>query len=221
MRRKRYLASVLAVAVVLSLTACGTQNNENADSVEETESAETNESEVVSTLLPAAYFISGQAGEKFEVKTEEIKKGVTVSYVEAEAYQPEGSGYRIDLVKSEFDGVDLTSYDVSELALEFWIKSSDSRMISINSNNNILRMGRGDYFTSFVDATQYVDFKGNVLRLKAGEWTKITLPLQDAKDFDGLLARDSVTWARFLVQNLDEGVKICVSDFNIVKINEN
>lgn len=219
MRRKRYLASVLATLFVFSLAACGTKKQENTDSVEEAESVETTESEVVSPLLPAAYFISGQPGKKFEVKTEEIKKGVTVSYVEAEAFQPEGSSYRIDLVKSEFDGVDLTSYDLSELALEFWMKSSDSRVISIN-NSNILRMGRGDYFTNFGDATQHVDFKGNILRIKAGEWTKITLPLDEAKDFDSMLTKDSVTWARFLIQNLDEGVKICVSDLNIVKINQ-
>lgn len=221
---KRYLAMLLVLSLSLSIAACGSKaleeakENEEVDSVEETESTE---STFVCALMPAASFISGQSGEIFEVKQTEVADGISVDYVEAEAFSKDIGAYRIDLIRSsKYGSVDLTGYDMKELALEFWMKSSDSRIISLN-NSNILRIGTGEYIKVFNDGACYADFKGIVvIRLKADEWTKVTLPLQDATDVNNIMSTDSIEWARFLMQNLEEGVKICVSDLNIVKLNQ-
>lgn len=226
---KKCLAFMLVLVMSFCIVACSTDtqdkadNKEKVDSVDKTESTKTEitENTVLTPLVTASSFISGKAKEKFEVNQAEVADGVTVSYVEAEAFNTTGEAYRVDIVKSKFEGVNLVEYDLNELALEFWIRSSDTRIISFNASN-ILKIGCGEYFEAFADQMQHLDFKGTVvLKLQAGEWQKVTIPLKDATDFGNITATEDIVWMRLLLQNLEEGVIISVSDMNIVKLNEN
>ena len=164
----------------------------------------------IGTLVSAHSF--GIDGKESFNEVTNVKEGAhaqTIDYKRQTAIY-KTNHYRIDYTK---DGLsfDLSTYNLDDLAVEFWMKSSNTETTKLSEKSFL------EFRNSKKDA---IIFKGTAITLQSGEWTKITLPLKDAttktiKD-DKIIKK-----VRLLVRDIHENEDIYVSDMKIVKVEQN
>lgn len=116
--------------------------------------------------------------------------------------------YRVDFNHNMPFPIDLTEKDASDYALEFWMRSSQG----LDNVSVALHLSK-DNATLFADTPK--------ITVESNKWTKITLNLKDIYSADNLSKMTTFMKVRLLLQGLNEGSKIAVSDMKLVKVEDN
>lgn len=131
-----------------------------------------------------------------------------------------GSSHDTVAIKNEVkSAIDLQKYEWDDLAIEFWIKCSNSSVTSFDTGS-YLRMGTGT-----PDTEPYLEFNKDDIILQAGEWTKLTLNLCDATLNGNMSTNNMLTWAYIWANGVGDysssgtSDSISISDIKVVEAN--
>lgn len=120
---------------------------------------------------------------------------------------------RVIITNESPASMDLSQYQLENLALEFWMKASDATTISL-PESSYLWLGTG----TLAEAPR-LSFRNSSIKLNAGEWTKISLNLSTATNVGELVLSNPFTWTRMAVMNVGTSNTISISDMKIVETN--
>lgn len=153
-------------------------------------------------------------GSATEVSMAYVKQGaktVAVNYRKVTA-RADSSAFRVDFNSKALEQIDLSTYNLEDLAIEFWLKCSNKDVTTLPGG--LLRVGTD---SAKYGEAPYLGYDCADISLTASEWTKVTLSLKDATNVGNVSNTDKFAWIRFLITGLSEGDDVFVSDIKIVK----
>lgn len=170
-------------------------------------------SDVVGTVITSnTWSYAGQGSTDGKTMIQDAGEDIQLSYRTGKTYKS-GNTYRFDYVQNNLAKYDLSVYDtLNQLAIEFWLKIEENNLTTLPQagNYHFVKLGK--------DQSNCLQFDMSNLALNAGAWTKVVLPLEDAKMVGSWSQADGFTCIRFLVEGFTEETPVSVSDVKLVKI---